>query len=56
MNPDSLSLIIAGLVGAFIGGFLTMLFMGVLAARMAQRVEKEAWRTANIFYARKPEI
>lgn len=53
MIPDSLSLIIAGLVGAVISAVVCVPIMGLIATAKAQRAEKDAWKSANIYYTRK---
>jgi hypothetical protein len=56
MTPDSVALLIAGAVGCFIGSLVTSAVMSTLAARMAQRAEKEAWEAASLFHSHRPEI
>ncbi len=50
MIPDSLLLIIAGLTGTVIGAVITVPIMGLLAKAKVHRAEKDAWRSASVYY------
>lgn len=53
MNPELVTLLIAGASGAVIGGIITVAVMSNLACRASVRASKQAWDSARIYYTRK---
>lgn len=52
MSADILTLLIAGGTGCFVGVVIAVPIMGLIATAKARRAEKDAWKSANIYYTR----
>jgi ammonia channel protein AmtB len=54
-NAQTVSLIIVGVAGLMCGGIIGTILTGIMSARAVARAEREAWKSADRYYKRKPQ-